>query len=179
MALRRIRLYPDPVLRQPGSRVETFDDALRQLVADMVETMHAAPGIGLAAPQVGETLRLAVVDTSVGEDPAALRVLINPQVLHVEGTQAEVEGCLSIPGFSDKVERPLSVVMVASDLEGRPCEVRGEGLLARALMHELDHLDGILFPDRLRGLRRERAKRVLKKMMRDAEAAWAGQSREA
>ena len=174
MALRRIRLYPDPVLRQPGARVERFDDALRQLVADMVETMHAAPGIGLAAPQVGESLRVAVVDTSVGEDPAALKVLINPTVIQAEGSQAESEGCLSIPGYTEKVERPLEVAVVATDLEGRPFEVRGEGLLARAILHEIDHLDGILFPDRLMGLRRERAKRVLKRMLRETEAEWAG-----
>jgi len=177
MALRRVRLYPDPVLRQPGERVERFDDELRRLVADMVETMQAAPGIGLAAPQVGESLRVAVVDLSVGQDPAALYVLINPQVLQVAGSQAEPEGCLSIPGFTEKVERPLEVTIVASNVEGEPFEVHGEGLLARALLHEVDHLDGILFPDRLRGLRRERAKRVLKKMLRESEAAWAGEAR--
>ncbi len=177
MALRRIRLYPDPVLRQPGTRVETFDEVLRRLVEDMVETMRAAPGIGLAAPQVGESLRVAVVDPSVGEDPAALRVLVNPEVLQVSGSQAEPEGCLSIPGFTEKVERPAEVTIVASDLQGQPYEVRGEGLLARALLHEVDHLDGILFPDRLRGLRRERAKRVLKKMLRESEAEWAGGTR--
>lgn len=177
MALRRVRLYPDPVLRQPGARVERFDDDLRRLVADMVETMHAAPGIGLAAPQVGESLRVAVVDVSVGEDPAALTVLINPQVLQVAGSQAESEGCLSIPGYTEKVERPAEVTIVASNLDGVPYEVRGDGLLARALLHELDHLDGILFPDRLKGLRRERAKRVLKRMLRESEAAWAGEAR--
>jgi peptide deformylase len=135
--------------------------------------MHAAPGIGLAAPQVGESLRLAVVDTSVGEDPAALTVLINPTVIQAEGSQAESEGCLSIPGYTEKVERPFEVTVVATDLEGRPFEVRGEGLLARAILHEIDHLDGILFPDRLKGLRRERAKRVLKRMLRETEAEWA------
>ena len=177
MPLRQIRLYPDPVLRQPAARVETFDEALRGLVADMVETMYAAPGIGLAAPQVGESLRVAVVDTSVGEEPRELRILINPEVLQVGGSQIESEGCLSIPGFTERVERPLEVAIVASDLDGRPVEIRGEGLLARALLHEIDHLDGILFPDRLRGLRRERAKRVLKRMLRESEAVWAGASR--
>jgi peptide deformylase len=177
MALRRIRLYPDPVLRQPGARVESFDEELRRLVADMVETMHTAPGIGLAAPQVGVSLRVAVVDTSVGQEPAALKVLINPQVLQVSGSQVEPEGCLSIPGFTDKVERPSEVTIVASDVAGEPHEIHGSGLLARALLHEIDHLDGILFPDRLRGLRRERAKRMLKKMLRESEAVWASESR--
>jgi peptide deformylase len=177
MALRRIRLYPDPMLRQPGARVESFDDALCRLVEDMVETMRAAPGIGLAAPQVGEALRVAVVDVSVGEDPAALRVLINPEVLEASGSQAEPEGCLSIPGFTEKVERPAAVTIVASDLQGEPYELHGEGLLARALLHEIDHLEGILFPDRLRGLRRERAKRALKRMLREAEAEWASDTR--
>jgi peptide deformylase len=104
-------------------------------------------------------------------------VLINPEVMQVAGSQVESEGCLSIPGYTDKVERPAEVTIVASNLEGAPYEVRGDGLRARALLHELDHLDGILFPDRLKGLRRERAKRVLKRMLRESEAAWAGEAR--
>jgi peptide deformylase len=164
MALRPIRLYPDPVLREVGRTVETFDDSLRQLAADMIETMHAAPGVGLAAQQVGVPLRLCVVDVSAGQDGSALHVLVNPRVTESEGAELGEEGCLSIPGFTEKLERPDRVVVEAVNLENRPVQIVGEGLLARALVHELDHLEGILFVDRLRGLRRERAKRFLKRM---------------
>lgn len=168
MGLLAIRLYPDPVLRVRCQTVEVFDDRLEALAADMIETMVAAPGVGLAAPQVGHEIRLAVVDLSAGEDPEQLHVLVNPEIASAEGSLQELEGCLSIPGLNEKVERPAMVVVRARDLEGRPIEVTGEGLMARALCHEVDHLDGVLFPDRLRGLRRERARRFLKKMAADA-----------
>jgi len=164
MAILPIRIYPDPVLRARCRPVEQFDAALRKLAADMVETMHAAPGVGLAAPQVGVELRLAVVDVSVGEDPAQLRVLVNPEIVRRDGSEAEVEGCLSLPGITDKVDRPLSITLRAQDLEGRPYELPAEDYLARAICHEVDHLDGILFTDHLRGLRRERARRQLKRL---------------
>jgi len=165
MAILAIRIYPDPVLRVKCRPVTEFDSRLKKLAADMVETMHAAPGVGLAAPQVGVDLRLAVVDVSVGEDPSQVRVLVNPEVVeHSGGLESEVEGCLSLPGISDKVERPLLVTVRAQDVEGRPFELRAEGYHARAIAHEIDHLDGILFTDHLRGLRRERARRQLKKL---------------
>ncbi|MBW8878589.1 MAG: peptide deformylase [Acidobacteria bacterium] len=165
MAILAIRIYPDPVLRVNCRPVTEFDARLKKLAADMVETMHAAPGVGLAAPQVGVELRLAVVDVSVGEDPSQVRVLVNPEVVeHSGGLESEVEGCLSLPGISDKVERPLFVTVRAQDLEAHPFELRAEGYYARAISHEIDHLDGILFTDHLRGLRRERARRQLKKL---------------
>jgi len=169
MAIRPIRIYPDPVLRVQGRAVTEFDESLRKLVADMVETMHAAPGIGLAAPQVGVELRVAVVDLSVGEDPEQLHVLINPEIVQRQGQETDVEGCLSLPGITDKVERPTHVRIRAVDAEGQPFEMEADDWLARAVCHELDHLDGILFVDHLRGLRRERAKRQLKKLAAEQE----------
>lgn len=169
MAVLPIRIYPDPVLRVKCRTVTEIDDRLRKLAADMVETMHAAPGIGLAAPQVGVEQRLAVVDLSVGEDPAQVHVLINPEVVHREGNETEVEGCLSLPGMTDKVDRPTKVRIKALDLAGKPFEMEAEDWLARALCHEIDHLDGVLFVDHLRGLRRERAKRQLRKLAAERE----------
>jgi peptide deformylase len=165
MAILPIRIYPDPVLREVCPRVTDFGGAaLRKLARDMVETMHAAPGVGLAAPQVGLTVRLAVVDLTVGKEPEELRVLVNPEVLEPEGKEVEEEGCLSIPGLLDKVERPARVRVRAQDVDGAPFELVAEGWLARAVCHEVDHLDGVLFTDRLRGLRRERAKRQLRRL---------------
>jgi peptide deformylase len=164
MAILPIRLYPDPVLRVRCREVTEHGPELVRLAADMVETMIAAPGVGLAAPQVGVELRLAVVDLSVGKDPKQLHVLVNPRLVEQEGQEAEVEGCLSLPGITDKVDRPLHVRVAAQDLAGNPIEVTGEDWLARALCHEIDHLDGVLFTDRLRGLRRERARRQLKRL---------------
>lgn len=169
MAIRAIRIYPDPVLRVQCRAVTDFDASLRKLVDDMIETMHAAPGIGLAAPQVGVDLRVAVVDLSVGEDPAQLHVLVNPEIVRRQGQETDVEGCLSLPGITDKVERPTHVRIKALDAEGHPFEVEADDWLARAVCHELDHLDGVLFVDHLRGLRRERAKRQLKKLAAEQE----------
>lgn len=169
MAVRPIRIYPDPVLRVRCPPVERFDAELRRLAEDMVETMHAAPGVGLAAPQVGVELRVAVVDLSVGKDPEALLVLVNPELLEEEDRETEVEGCLSIPDLTDKVERSYRVRVRARDLEGEPFEVEAEDWLARAILHEMDHLDGVLFVDHLRGLRKERAKRALKKLVESQE----------
>ena len=166
MALRPILIYPDPVLRVLCRPVERFDDTLRTLVDDMVETMIAAPGVGLAAPQIGVEQRVAVVDMSVGREAGGLHVLINPRILDVGGDWTESEGCLSLPGIVDKVDRPERIVVAAQDVEGRPFELEAEEWLARAILHEVDHLDGILFTDRLRGLRKERAKRLLKRLAR-------------
>lgn len=166
MAQLPILLYPDPILRQQAAPVETLDDELRQLVDDMVETMHGAPGVGLAAPQIGRSLRLAVVDASAGEDPDAIRVLVNPELIEEEGMDSDVEGCLSIPDLTDKVERPLRVRVRAQDRDGAIFELEAEGYEARAICHEIDHLNGMLFTDRLRGLRAERARRHLRRLER-------------
>ncbi len=169
MAILPIRLYPDPVLRIATEPVARFDEELAQLAKDMVETMHAAPGLGLAAPQVGVSLRLAVVDLSVGKDEGALTVLVNPRILSREGEEIDEEGCLSIPEFTAKLGRPTRIQVAAQDLGGETFELDAEGTTARAICHEVDHLDGVLFVDHLRGLRRERAKRFLKKMAKEWE----------
>jgi peptide deformylase len=171
MAILPIRIYPDPILRVKTRRVEAFDAGLRKLAVNMVETMHAAPGVGLAAPQVGVDLRLAVVDTSVGEDPTGIIVLVNPEVVHREGMETDVEGCLSLPGITDKVDRPLAITLRAQGLDGSVFEINAQDYLARAILHEVDHLDGILFTDHLRGLRRERARRQLKRLAEEQEVA--------
>lgn len=165
MALLSIVLYPDPVLRVDCRPVERFDADLARLVDDMVETMVAAPGVGLAAPQVGVDLRVAVVDLSVGREPGGLYVLVNPVVTALEGRVEDIEGCLSIPEFSEKVERPERCRVDAFDAAGVPYGFTAEGFLARAIFHEIDHLDGVLFVDHLKGLRRERAKRFLRRMV--------------
>lgn len=169
MAILAIRIYPDPILRVKCRPVTEIDARVKKLAADMVDTMHAAPGVGLAAPQVGVDLRLAVVDVTIGEDPSQVRVLVNPEVLERSGLDSDTEGCLSLPGITDKVDRPAFVTVRAQDLEGRPFEMQAEGFHARALCHEIDHLDGILFPDHLRGLRRERVRRQLKKLADEVE----------
>lgn len=171
MSLLRIRIFPDDVLRSKCPPVEDFDDALRRLVDDLVETMHAAPGVGLAAPQVGVERRVMVVDLSVGEDPEQLHVFVNPEIVEESGSVADVEGCLSIPGLSEKVERPQAIRVVARDAAGEPFELTAEDWLARAICHETDHLDGILFVDRLRGLRRDKARRALKKLAQERQEA--------
>jgi peptide deformylase len=171
MAFLSIRTYPDPVLRVRCAEVESFDDELRKLAADMVETMHSAPGIGLAASQVGVELRLAVVDLSVGDDADQLQVLVNPEIISQEGEAEEVEGCLSMPGLSEKITRPERIRLRASNLDGDTFERWAEGLEARAICHEIDHLNGVLFIDRLTGLRREAAKRQLRRLSHTAEVA--------
>ena len=166
MAVLPIRIYPDPVLRVRCPEVATFDADLRRLAEDMVETMIAAPGVGLAAPQVGVELRLVVVDTSVGEKSEALKVLVNPRIVERRGSHVDSEGCLSIPSYSEKIERPREIDVEAFDLDGNEVQFSSEDFEARAICHEIDHLDGILFVDHLRGLRRDRARRQLKKLAR-------------
>ncbi|MCY3964374.1 MAG: peptide deformylase [Acidobacteria bacterium] len=173
MSVLPIRLYPDPVLRVQCAPVEDFGSDLRRLAADMIETMHEAPGVGLAAPQVGVALRVAVVDATAGMDPDAVRVLVNPRVVDSAGVDTDTEGCLSIPDFTEKVTRPATVRVAAVDLEGVPFELNAEELEARVIQHELDHLDGVLFVDRLRGLRRQRARSFLRRL-RAEEAVHAG-----
>jgi peptide deformylase len=164
MAVRPILLYPDPILRRAAPAVERFDAELKRLVDDLAETMYAAPGVGLAAPQVGVGQRVAVVDVAPGAPESCLHVLINPRVVESEGRQTDDEGCLSIPGFSERVDRPKRVRIEAVDAGGAPVHFDADGFLARAMCHEIDHLDGILIVDRLTGLRREMALRRLRKM---------------
>ncbi len=170
MPLLPIRLFPDPVLRVECPEVTVFDDDLRQLAKDMVATMHAAPGVGLAAPQVGVSTRLAVVDVSGGEDASAIHVLVNPRIVEASGEELDSEGCLSIPDFTERVKRPTQIQVHAQALDGSSVELEAADFFARAICHEIDHLDGVLFVDHLRGLRRERARRFLKRMSRLQQA---------
>ena len=174
MALRPIVLYPDPVLLKPTAPVESVDDEIRQLVQDMVETMHAAPGIGLAANQLGVSLRVCVVDLTVGEEPEQLLVLINPELLEVGGSQVGEEGCLSFPDVTFDVERGLAVRVAALDLEGRSRTIEAEGLMARAILHECEHLDGFTFLRNLSSLKRELVKRRIKKRIKSGD--WVAES---
>ena len=149
MAIRTIRKEEDPVLRKISKPVEKIDDKIRILVEDMIDTMYDADGVGLAAPQIGILKRVAVIDVY---DETGVKVLINPEIIKTEGQQCEVEGCLSIPGKNGKVNRPTKVNVRAMNLEGQWYEITGEGLLAVALCHEIDHLDGILYTDKVVGL---------------------------
>jgi peptide deformylase len=166
MAIRTIRTYPDPVLRNKTARVEKIDGSLDRLIQDMIETMHAAPGVGLAANQVGVPLQLAVIDLSGRENVEQrhpLFVIINPEILVLDGSIVEEEGCLSIPDYSEKVKRAAKVRVRAQDRTGKPFEIEAEGLLAKALQHEIDHLNGLLFVDRLSPLKKNIFKRRFKK----------------
>ncbi len=171
MAELRILTYPDPMLRKKCRPVEEIDGRIKQLVADMVEAVHAAPGVGLAAPQVGEALRIVVVDLSIGEDPDQLHVLVNPEVESLEGEEIEVdEGCLSLPEIFEKITRPERARVRALNLEGREILLDARGRLARVLQHEIEHLDGKLLLDRLTRVKRELIKRRLKKLAKAAPA---------
>jgi len=139
---------------------------IEHLIDDMIETMYAAPGVGLAAPQVGVPLRIFVVDVSVGRDPNGLMVFINPEFVDRDGTQLEEEGCLSVPGFNATVVRPSRVVVRGRDRQWQEQQIEAQGLLARAFQHEIDHLDGALFVDRLRGLKRDLIVRKIRKLTR-------------
>jgi peptide deformylase len=162
--IRPILRYGDRLPHQRAAEVTTFDDGLQRLVDDMIETMYAAPGIGLAATQIGEPLRVSVVDVSVGRNAADLIVLVNPVFVEREGTQFEEEGCLSAPGFNATVVRPARVVVQALDRHGEPFTKEGSGLLARAFQHEIDHLDGLVFIDLLRGIKRDLIVRRISKL---------------
>ena len=164
MALLDIVKYGDPVLETPGDPVTEFDDKLKKLVADMFDTMYASHGVGLAAPQIGLSKRLFVMDCSGGDDPAARIALINPVVLRVEGEQNGEEGCLSFPGIYFNVERSLRAVVRAQDVNGEEFEYDGLELEARCMLHETDHCDGIVFIDRTTALKRELVKRKIRKL---------------
>jgi peptide deformylase len=166
MALLEIVHYPNPILLNHGEPVTVFDDELKTLVENMFETMYAARGVGLAAPQVGISKRLFVMDCSAGQDPAQRIAIINPEVLRVEGIQNGEEGCLSFPGIYFPVERSLRAVVEAQSLKGETVEFDGMDLMARCMLHETDHCDGIVFIDHTTPLKREMVKRKMRKMQR-------------
>ncbi|OGD22512.1 MAG: peptide deformylase [Candidatus Aminicenantes bacterium RBG_13_64_14] len=163
MAIREILIIGHPMLVKKAEPVERVDADIVRLAGDMVETLHAAPGLGLAAPQVGESKRLIVVDLTVGESKDDLIVLVNPELISKEGEVICEEGCLSVPDIREKVARPYRVTVSGLDLEGQTVEVDAEDLLARVLCHEIDHLDGILFVEKLSPLKRKLIRKKLKK----------------
>jgi peptide deformylase len=163
MARRPIVLYPDPILLRPTQPVEQVDDEVRALVDDMVETMNAAPGIGLAANQIGDSRRVCIVDLSAGEKLGSLIVLVNPRIVEANGRQVGEEGCLSFPDITLEVERAEHVRVEALDRHGKTFELAAEGLLARAILHECEHLDGQVFLRNLSPLRREIVRRQIRK----------------
>jgi peptide deformylase len=161
--------YGDPILEKPGAPVKKFDAELEQLAEDMFASMYAAQGVGLAAPQIGLSLQLAVVDVTGGKNPEAKIVLANPEIIHAEGEVREEEGCLSVPGFRGYVLRPQFVTIKAQNAKGEEFEIRGENLLARAFCHEIDHLNGILFLQHLSMLKRDLIRRKIKKLRKQGE----------
>jgi peptide deformylase len=158
--------YPDPVLEKPAEPVTEFDDKLAKFVDDMFESMYTAKGIGLAAPQVGVSKRITVIDLSFKEDPEDKIVLINPEIITREGKQYEEEGCLSLPDIREKVARAAKVTVRAQDVKGEWFEMDGEELLARAFQHEIDHLDGVLFFKRVSALKRDLILRRIRKLIK-------------
>jgi peptide deformylase len=163
VAVLPIRKYGEDVLRKPTEPIQTIDDALLKLIDDMTDTMYAAPGVGLAANQVGVSKRLMLIDLSIGKRPGELHVCINPQIVEMEGILNEDEGCLSIPDFTEAVTRPQRAKLKYLDAKGVEREMWGEGLMARAMCHETDHLNGTLYVDHLRGFKRDR---ILKKIQK-------------
>jgi len=167
MAIRPILKFGHPVLHAPSAPVKHIDGEVRALLADMVETMYAAPGVGLAAPQIGVALRVIVIDVSVGVDPGALIQLINPELVEREGEQRQEEGCLSVPGFGGSPVRPARVTVKGLDPDGNERSFVGTDLLARVFCHEIDHIEGLLFVDRLSPLKRDLLRRKLRKRVRE------------
>ncbi len=166
MAIRQIVKWGTPVLHAPARAVERVDDEVRALLRDMLDTMYAAPGIGLAAPQIGVPLRAIVIDLSVGAEPRQVIQLVNPEFVSKSGEQKHEEGCLSIPGYAGSPVRPEHVRVKGLDPEGNERVYEGTELLARAFCHEIDHIDGLLFVDRLSPLKRDLMKRKLRKRAR-------------
>jgi len=162
--LRPILRLGDSILTETARPVDAITPEIETLIDDLIETMYAAPGIGLAAPQVGVALRIFVLDLSVGRDPTALHVMINPEFVERDGMQLEEEGCLSVPGFTSTVARPKRVVVRGLNRQGEMHTLEGTGLMARALQHEVDHLNGCLFVDRLRGISKDLIVRKIKKL---------------
>jgi len=171
MAIREILHYPEPLLKQKSVPVTEFNDALKQLAEDMVETMYAAPGVGLAAPQIGVLKRLIVLDCSGSEEPADLLIAVNPEIIGGEGESVEEEGCLSVPGYWASVKRTETATLRYQDTDGNVHERTADGLLAIGMQHEVDHLEGILFVDRLSPLKRSIFRKKFTKMMKEKETA--------
>ncbi|MDH4264435.1 MAG: peptide deformylase [Deltaproteobacteria bacterium] len=169
MAVLEILKYPNPKLKKKSQPIEKIDPSLRQLVQNMAETLYTAPGVGLAAPQVGVPLRLVVIDVTPANQPKNLMVLINPEIVSSEGECTWEEGCLSVPDFNEEVKRKKKVVVRCRNLEGEIVEIEGSDLLAIVLQHEIDHLDGILFIDHLSQLKRDLYKRQLKKERKEGK----------
>jgi len=161
--------YGDPILEKPCAPITKFDAELEELIQDMFASMYAAQGAGLAAPQIGKSIRLTVVDVTAGKNPEAKIVLINPQIIHAEGEKREEEGCLSVPGFRGYVVRPLFVTVKAQNAKGEWFEMKAEDYLARAFCHEIDHLNGILYLQHLSMLKRDLIKRKIKKLKKQGE----------
>jgi peptide deformylase len=161
--------YGNPVLEKPAEEVTVFDKELEKLIEDMFESMYEAHGVGLAAPQIGIARRIAVIDVTFKEDPSAKLVLINPEIIHTEGKHTQSEGCLSIPDFRENVTRPNKVTVRAQDLKGNFYEKTGEELLARAFLHETDHLNGKLYISHVSALKRDLMKRKIKKLIKAGE----------
>lgn len=164
--MREIVVYGDPVLTEKASPVEVFDEDLARLAAEMHAIMVKAPGVGLAAPQIGVPVQMAIVDVSVGEDPDELHILINPEVIEAEGAQKGEEGCLSFPDITAVVDRPLRVRIRAQNLAGHVVEMQAEGFKAQAFCHEIDHLNGVLMTDRVSRLKREMIKKKVQKRVK-------------
>jgi len=171
MSVAKIRIYPDPILQVKAVEIEKIDGRVAQLAADMAETMYAAPGVGLAAPQIGVSERLIVVDVKPPEGEQELITLINPVIIEAEGRCVEEEGCLSVPEIRENVARSERVLVRGLDLNARQREIEARGLLARAFQHEIDHLDGILFINRISRLKRGIIQRKMRKLMQEARAA--------
>src|SRR5664279_3327077 len=161
--------YGDAVLEKPSAPITKFDDDLRKLADDMFDSMYAAHGVGLAAPQIGISKRIAVIDVTFKEDPDAKIVLVNPEIIHTEGRLTSNEGCLSLPEFREKVTRPRTVTARAQDVKGKTIEVTGDDLLARALVHETDHLNGKLYISYISALKRDMMKRKIRKLVKQGE----------
>ena len=161
--------FGNPVLEKKAEIVTVFDDEVRKLIDDMFESMYAARGVGLAAPQIGISRRIAVIDVTFKEDPKAKLVLINPEIIHTEGRFKQSEGCLSIPDFRENVTRPRAVSVRAQDEHGKIFELTGEELLARALQHETDHLNGKLYISHISALKRDLIKRKIRKLVKTGE----------
>jgi peptide deformylase len=167
MAIRSILHYPDPRLRQKGIPVERVTPEIGRLIDDMAETMYAAPGVGLAATQIGELHRIFLIDIAAEDEPSKLRVFINPEIVKKEGEQCAPEGCLSFPGISEEIKRAAKVSVRALDREGRPFEIEAEGLLSVAVQHENDHLDGVLMIYKMGMLKKRIVQRKMQKRSDD------------
>lgn len=166
MTLRKILIFPDPVLRKIAEPVDRIDESLKTLIGDMIETMHAAPGVGLAAPQVGVSQRVIVADPSAGENPDLALELMNPEIISSKGSVQHEEGCLSLPEVEVKVQRAEQIVVKAQRLDGRMQTIEAEGYLSYILQHEIDHLNGVLIIDSLGPVKRDLVKRKLRKRQR-------------